>query len=360
MERIDLYLDALERATATEGDIVPWPMHVACVAPYFSDHESRDLFAKLRRLTEQRVPERAISELFPGPTAVKTSLTDLVIGLKVPSEPTIPVDQRIWYVERVFDVLEQMQAGDIFCRDDRNLVLGSDQIGALVRRSHWSWTETQPELPVLAQRVSAGALSLAWSMYFYAWPNVGFELHGPYDVTLTDGRKARLLIRDFFDTKPALLWPSMGAFPYSALRILTLYKPDTDLHMDIYNHLTHRANLLDATSGVCVEADGVPLTQEQVVSLVKHLLQAVSAQNKAVRAMGTEELISKFIEVRYYVFRRLRTYFQQDWRPPRDVLQRIKDWGLIEIPPSGPPDWDMLRKAFDPRTDFIPGGPISS
>lgn len=356
MDRIDVFLAALEHAALIEGDIVPWPISVAGVAPYFSDEEARYMYEKAQMLSQQGVPAKRLGELLPGPTAVKTTLLDAIIGLKVPDEPIITADERIWYVNYIFDVLEKMQAGDIFCRDGTNQILTPGEAANLYEQTSWQWLGERQDFGRLAQKVSTSALSLIWSLYFYAWPNVGFEIHGPYRIAGPDGTEFLLLVRDFFDIKPTLLWKSMEQFPYESVRTLTLYRQETDLSVDIYNHLLHKSNLLDSTVAVCVEANGQPLqTAEGIDALRKELTKAILSQNQLVSAMNTEEVTVKFIESRYYVYRKVRAYFGDDWYPPARVLGRIERWGLINIPPSGGPDWQTLKAAFDPRTDVMPG-----
>lgn len=358
MNRIDLYLNALEHAFLIEGEIVPWPTHAASIAPYFSDVEARDLYGKLKHFSQQNTPKEKVGELFPGPTAIKTSLMDFIIGMKVPVEPEISVEERVWCINFIFDVIETMQSGDIFCRGGRNEILTTYNAQSLTDETSWIYLKSQPSLGRLAQKISAGALSLAWSLYFYAWPNVGFEIHGPYEVQDEDGNKVKLLIRDFFDLKPISLWPSMEEFPYNSIRILTLYTKGADLSIDIFNHLVHKANLLDTTIGFFIQTNGQSLnSEEEIRELIRQLLQKVPQQHNLVTSMSTEDMIKKFIESRYYVFRRLNEYFGDDWYPPESVLERISKWGLIEAPPPGPPDLALLRKAFDPRNNFLIGGP---
>lgn len=353
MSRIDIFLDSLEKAFERAGDKVPWPVHVATIAPYFADPEASDLYSKIKFLANQDTPISAVKKLFIGPSSTRSTLMDMIIGLKA-TEPAISADERMWFVEYMFDVIQEMLTGDLFCRDGRHLILNSQEAQALYEKTPWNRVDPQLDICRSIHRVSASLHALMWSLYFYGWSDVGFEFHGPYEITSVDGTELKLIVRDFFDTKPILLWESMETFPFNSLRILTLYERETDINIDIFNHIVSRTNLLDATVGIYIEANGIVLkTQEEVEDLRGQISQRVLEQHRLVRSMSREELVKKFIETRYYVFRKLRNHFQEDWRPPTDVLRRISDWGLIEIPQSGPPNWNLLRRAFDPRNDFI-------
>ena len=352
MSRIDLYLNSQEKAFARAGDKVPWPMHVASVIPYFADLEASDVFLKIKLLSEQNVPIQTIKTLFIGPSVTRSTLMDVIAGLKS-TKPPIPVDERVWFVEYIFDIIQEMQSGDIFCLDDTDRILHPREIDSLYKNTPWNYSEAQNDFGRSVYKVSASLHALMWSLYFYGWSDVGFEFHGPYEIISADGTKLYLIIRDFFDIKPTLLWESMESFPYSKIRIMALYKQDTDLHIDIFNRLFTKENLLKATVGIYIEIDNVVLkTKEEVEILHKHISQRILEQHKLVQAMSQEEVVKKFIESRYYVFRKLRMHFQEDWRPPTFVLQRVHDWGLIDISKSEPPSWEILKRGFDPRDDF--------
>lgn len=358
MNRIDLFIDALGRASETAGEIAPWPIPIATIFPYFSDLEASDLYWRLKAIARQDRASKILKRLLIAPSVAKALLMDLIIGLKA-STPPIAADERVWFVERIFDVLEEMQAGDIFCRDLRNLILSPSESQNLSEDIPWIWLGSEESKERLGRpfyRASASAKALIWSLFFYGWDDIGYEIHGPYDVATDDGKQLRLVVTDYFDLKPTMLWESMQSFPLSSMRVAALYDRSVDISVDVFCHLVSRGNLLGGTTAIYLEADGVPLvTREAAEALSKCLLERVSEQHRAVEMMSQEDVIAKYIESRYYAFRRWRQYSRDDWRPPQEVLQRIRQWGIQEMPASGGPSWEDLRKAFDPRTDFIPG-----
>lgn len=198
--------------------------------------------------------------------------------------------------------------------------------------------------------------ALIWSLYFYGWDDIGYEIHGPYEITSNDGKKFQFVITDYFDPKPVPLWESMKTFPYSSVKVMVLYDQKADLKIDIFCHFFNKGNLLDLTRAVYIEANGKPLkTKKEVETLSNRVLKRVSKQHNLIQALSKEEITKKYIESRYYAFRKWRMYFKEEWRPPKEVWQRIKDIGIIEIPEGKGPTWEELKKAFDPRTDYVPG-----
>ena len=201
--------------------------------------------------------------------------------------------------------------------------------------------------------------ALIWSLYFYGWTDVGFEIHGPYEIKTETGRRLHLLIRDFFDPRPIPLWERMQSFPYKSIRIMTLHRPEINLKVDLFNHLTHTGNLLASTVATFVEANGIALQgQKEIERLTKETLDQVSEQHQSIRAMTRQELVGKFIESRYYALRKWRLYFGEDWRPPAQVTERISAWSSLDLSPSIEIDREMLIRSYDPRADYFLGKDI--
>jgi hypothetical protein len=357
MNRIDLYLKALGKAFRFTGEIAPWPIHVAIPSIYCGDHEAADLFSKLEKISKENQHQKILSKLFDGPSAAKALLMDLIVGLKV-AKPPISAEKRVWFVNHMLEGIERMQAGDIFCRHYTNQILDAHETKKLFGRTPWIWLKTKKDKEVLGHsiyKVSASAKSLIWSLFFYGWDDVGYEIHGPYEIKTENGRKYQLLITDYFNLKPILLWPEIESFPYRSIRMMALYPKSAYLAVDIFIHLFNKDNLLETTEAIYLEANGVPVRKPRQIELLsRKLLERTLRQQKKIEEMNKEKIIQKYIESRYYAFRRWRWYFGENWKPPKEVIDRIKEWGVIEIPPKKTPTWKELKKAFDPRTDFVP------
>src|SRR6185503_14851655 len=98
----------------------------------------------------------------------------------------------------------------------------------------------------------AAAQALIWSLYFYGWTDVAFEIHGPYRVTGADGGDRDLIVREFFDLRPLALWPEIEAMPVSSVTVLAEMDAAACSKIDVFNHLTHKGNLHEQTRAVAV------------------------------------------------------------------------------------------------------------
>lgn len=359
MNRIDLYLEALGKAFGETGEIAPWPVHVSLPSIYAGDIEAVDLYSKAQKISREGEAAKILGKLHIGPSAAKALLMDVIPSLKA-ANPPIPKDERVWFTELMFSSIETIQYGDIFCRDDKNLLLSPEEAQRVYEQTPWIQVKSDAsrELAQTFYKVSASMKSLIWSLFFYGWDDIGYEIHGPYSVRAKSGEDYQLIITDYFDLKPTLLWPEVKSFAYDNARLYALYDSKVELGVDVFIHFINEGNLLKSTRGIYLEANNTPIrTQKLASSLTENVLGQVKEQHEKVDAMSELEIIRKYIEDRWYAFRRWRWYFGEDWKPPQKALDRVEEWGIIEIPLGEGPTWEELKKAFDPRTEYVPGEP---
>jgi hypothetical protein len=338
---VDAYLDAIGRAMANAGDIVPWPLHLAQIGPYYGDIEGADLYTRLRAFEAAGASDEDIARLFPSASSAKSLLMDLVCGLK---DAAVPAADRTWFVGRMLAAIGTAETGDIFCRDGAHRLLTESAATALVEGAGWS--ECSQPAGKAAFSLSGAAQALIWSQHFYGWTDIGFVIHGPYRVALPDGRPGQLVVRDFFDLLAADVWPQLPPLPVRRLQVSSLHDLSDRFEVDIFNHLLHARAQADSCVAVRVTADDRPIAPDAMNDLRKLCLDRVRHQQGDIERMDEPQVLTKFIESRYYA---LRGWRGADWRPPAEVLTRIKERPLVPPPPAA--GWPTLRMLFDPRVD---------
>ena len=351
MSRIDRYLDALMKTMSKMDPLSFWPIQVEEIAAYFTDLEAEDLQKKMNLLQGKDMSLKETAKLFLTPSFIREILPDLIVGSKFAK---LSREDRTRLPERFFDLLEEMNYGDIFCKNGKNLILSKEEVSNLLESTPWVKHAELKDTQKI-HRLSASLLSLMWTLYFYPWPNMGFEIHGPYDVSDILEKDYVLLIRDFFNPRPIDLWSQVDEFSISQVKLLTLYQ-DVDINIDIFDHMTYNADLASSTRAFAIYLNGEIFDNlGELDNLNQEILLKSSAISEVVERMTTEEKVLKFIDVRYYGLRELRGYFGEDWRKPVKVKERIKRWGLIEIPKEElVPNMRELRRMFDPRDNYRP------
>jgi len=339
---INDYLTALGTAMSNAGQIVPWPLHLAQIGPYYDDIEARDIYDRLRAKDAAGAYDLDIGSLFLSASSGKSLLMDLIPGLK---EAEIEMADRVWCVGRILDGLAAVETGDVLCRDGAHRLL-SDQEAEQVAHGCPHREQLSESYPRSAFALSGAAQAVIWSQHFYGWTDIGFVIHGPYEIP---DAGEQLVIRDFIDLSATELWPQSASASIRRLRICSLHDRTDRYSVDIFNHLLHSRAQLDSCVAVSVECDGVSWTDPAALdALRRELTGIVRGQQAAIAAMSTQQVLAKFVESRYYALRLWRA--PGDWHPVPEVYQRIKDRPIEPAPPEG--DWTLLRKLFDPRLEF--------
>jgi hypothetical protein len=316
-------------------------LHLAQLGPYYGDIEGADLYGRLRDLDAAGARDADIARLFPSASSAKSLLMDIVSGLK---DAGVPAADRTWFATRILAAAGAVETGDVFCRDGAHRLLTGAQAADLVGSA--GWLECSEPVGRAAFRLSGAAQALIWSQHFYGWTDIGFVIHGPYSVTLSDERPGHLVVRDFFDLHAADVWPRLSPPPVRQLQVGTLHDGSDRFEVDIFNHLLHRRAPADSCVAVRVTADDRPIDTGAMDGLRAACVDRIRHQHDVIDRMDERRVLTKFIESRYYALRRWRG---DDWRPPAEVLARIDDLPLEPSPPDA--DWPVLRALFDPRSD---------
>lgn len=348
---VDCFLDAVGVAFGNAGQIVPWPIHVARIAPFYSDVEAADLVRRLQVLQAEGMVPAGIAALYPSASSAKSLMLDLIPGMK---DARVPAADRLDFVDTVFAGLAEREHGDVFCRDGTHRLLADGEAADLIDAVRWTGTGTGPgrDMASAAFALSGAAQSLVWSIHFYGWTDISFVIHGPYQVTGPDGHPAALVVRDFFDIAPGDLWPESPEMPCRTIRLCTLHDDTDTFSIDIFNHLLHRHALLTSTRWVSLSVDGSACAQVGAITTLRRALVAIVRQQKnVVDGLDQADLATKFVESRYYALRGWRTASGDNWRPPAEVYRRLRDVPLASEPMADPP-WHVLREIFDPRLDW--------
>lgn len=358
MSQIDAFLDAVRVAFAHAGDIVPWPVHVAQVGPFYDDLEGADLAHRYATLRAAGATEADLAALYPSASSAKSLMLDLVPGMKAAG---VPREVRVDFVSSVLRGLTARETGDVLCRDGGHRLLTADQAAELVAGAGWRPTGTGATDPAAgAFRLSGAAQALVWSMHFYGWTDIAFVMHGPYPVTGPDGAPQVLIVRDFFDISPGELWPDLPEPPCRTISVLSTHDQSDTFRIDIFNHLLHDRPLRSSTRAVRVLVDGADVAGTETPDRLRtDLVRLVRRQKSTIDAMTEREVVTKFVESRYYAFRHWRARTGDPWRPPSEVYARIAERAMPPAPPGGEAAWEFLRTVFDPRCELPddPGGP---
>ena len=192
--------------------------------------------------------------------------------------------------------------------------------------------------------------SLIWSLYFDPYRSAGSEIHGPYLVG-----NYYILIRDYFDLNPQEIWPIKNK--YSSIKMYLKYPKDTGIKINFIDQVNSAKPLGKELVSFSILVDGKKITSlEDINSLCSYFSILTEHQSKKVNQLTPQEIIKKGAQIYYYSNRNFFNYYKEDWRPSKEVFDRIDDWGLKfwnQYKNSEKVSVNFFMKLFDPRNDFI-------
>jgi len=241
-------------------------------------------------------------------------LWDLIVhGLEAMEAIGVPESERKKYARTLLGVMEKTKKRDIFLKTKRNTIMGEADVEKLLRRLK----------PAKGAEEKIMALCGVLTMYSDAlcnhWDCFIKEVHGPYKV---DG--GFLFVRDFSDLSPVDIWPQTGQIPLKSLRIATLCET-TDVEMDIFQHYRYISSksLAEDLKAFAVLGGERGLGVKEIVSLTEKIRLATFSIVSAAEKMSKREKVQKYAEQAYYGMKKFREAIGKDWRPPKELVERI-------------------------------------
>lgn len=352
MDRIDKFLKAIEESYQGINVKTSWPLNGAQVDSYFDVDEALDMYYRLNKLRETK-SVKEIADLMPPPDMIRLFLQhNGIIGLKVAKTigvANIPKEDRLEYVNFLFNILEKKVRGDIFCLDGKNILFDNVEIKDLIK--NLKKVEGRDE-----QRSVAGLIVSAnnwcYSLYYDLFMTAGFYLHGPYDVSEKFGEGAILVIREYHDLNPKDLWPDLE-MPYKKMRILCVYK-NLDLKINFVNHPITKESIADKLVAYKVFLDNFGVGVSEVEPLDSLFDELREKQTKRVNNLADLDKVRKGAEIAFYFFKELRASMGDDWRPTKDIEKTIQKFGteFIEKFRHSKPGLEHWKRIMDPRNDY--------
>jgi hypothetical protein len=203
-------------------------------------------------------------------------------------------------------------------------ILSKADIDSLIQRMNWAIGdfETARELG----KVVVAATALSSALYTDVWPNaVGDMYHGPYEL----GQKGLLIVRDYVDLAPSDLWSHTTDWDIKEVRILTCYKPSTDLYIDFEGTLRSKSNLLKCLRYWAIEVNGQPVEAGEIASVYRSLARCVAFQVKVTNALDLEESKKWFLRSHCYLQKELLALAGIDWKPTDAMYSAIAGKPLL-------------------------------
>ncbi len=355
-QEIESFLKAIDESFVTIDLSTIWPLGSGQIVAYFDVEEALDIYQRLNKLRE-KLSIKEIAELMPPPDVIRSAMQhNLIVGLKVAKKlgfVDISAEQRMNYVRLIFEILKQKVRSDIFCLDGKNLIWNENEVTELLSGPGWHKPASSEEKRKIADFIVTSN-NLCYTLFFDNFKAGGFYIHGPYDASKSFGDGAILVIREYHNICPKELWPGLE-MPYKSMRICGIYKK-LSLYLDFLNHPISFTHISDKLIAHKIYLDNAEVSINKIEELVALFNKISSKQTNVIKSMSDLEKVKKGAEIEFYLFRRLRDYMGDDWRP-KYAEKVIRDFGgkfvkQFNYKEQAPPSLAYWKRAFDPRDDY--------
>lgn len=331
-QRIQNLLEALKIAHSGMDATTFWPCHAPQVEAYFLSLLSVNLLQKYE--ADKTKFSRGLGKIENVGILRHLLSSSVVIGLKIAKKydrADIPNSEMVDFTLAILDAIKGKVLDDEFCLGNSNRILESREVEGIVGLNGWIEVE-----------------ALVWSLYYDFNRQGGMMIHGSYGV-----RGKTLLVKDFFDLKPAV-WRLDNR--HLNLKMYFLYQPAVKIKIDFANHPVYEEAILDKLEKCWVGTEKGPCGIKEIGELDDYFSKICRQQTKLVEALSPLEKIKKGAEIYYYLLKPFFDFYGEDWRPPKEVYHNIDKSGLEywnRYKPTRKEDWLTLCQLYDPRTDWV-------
>lgn len=258
------------------------------------------------------------------------SIEDLSKRIKYPSPfsrafyPNVELKYKGYPLERlekmdrfVSELIYPIYKDDIFCAGGTNILWDKNQIEENFNIRRLTWLRDIRDSRELTQY--NGYLRAITEMLFYYWDNFGHETHGPYLLESGDV----LLIREWHDLKPGYFEFSED-LPFDYLRIYELYKPGTQIRIDISNRVYVDVRIDDCLLGFYFETLDNVFSFPETQGLIGSIKDSCEMGAKELASMKPEHILENAARMHFYLFKPLTDILNISWQPSRDCVERVR------------------------------------
>jgi hypothetical protein len=300
-----------------------FPFNPARIDPFFADIFLERVYGLTKRAKVRT--EEELRGCF-NPFLIRSELVYLMLAANM----TKFENEKKKGLFRFFvDTLKGQVEGDLFCNEGRNILVG----------------EQVPELDEVEDKRLTGMLitnlnALTWSLYTDVAPSTGFEISGPYK-----NKEGIVVVRDFFNLNPRDLSDLGGDI--NSVKIITLYK-EIPLEIDFYGHIYSKENLLENLIKQKIFVNSKEIKENGMVGVLEKTDSLMKKQRERITRMDFEKLKEFYVKLRFYRYKKLFDLVGEDWQPPQEFFERVKNKELLPEIPKEKTTKEMLINLINP------------
>jgi len=308
-----------------QGQPPLWPFSIIETNYYYARFFVSDLFQTLSSLERKGMKIDEIAKLCWGPSAISHwfYFIEPAFGdADIYPFNSLTRAESATIFEKTIELLSRQRAGDIFCRDNKNLILSDSEVNDVYGGGKFFTADKDPAIMQTIRQLSL-TIWHATILLQAGHRAYSHEFHGPY---MTD--RGVMIVKDFFNLKPGddigeSAWRFTSNFPYNELRIVEIYPADTNVVIDMFNH--YEINKPPIAVATSIPGNGFISSQKEVNELFNQSQRLIKEGNNEISGYSKADWVKKIIQLRYLWLKPHKDILGEDWRPPEKVYQLIED-----------------------------------
>jgi len=295
-----------------------YPISVIKTNWYYSQFWAKELYRVFKKLEKRGIKKEKFAELFWGPSAISHWF---YIANPVPFKDLTPKECEE-FLEKTVEILSRQRKNDVFCRDQRNILLSQNEVKDLLKDKKFL------EIKDSSLKTTLSQLSiLLWQYCIFIQGGhraYSQEFHGPY--SLDNGRS--LFVREYFNLQPDSVWGFTSNFPARKIRFLEIYR-NARIKINMFNLFEISDSSNPYPEEVFFQADSKILEDRKAIEGFFNLCsESLETGAGEVRNFQEEDWVRKIIDMRYLWLKPIKEILGEDWRPSEktfDVARRTNE-----------------------------------
>ena len=222
MQKIDKQLDKLLDIISSvvlatggkkeHGALIMWPISTPRGLLYWGDEWSKKLNCVFHLIDQKNITDTKIARAL----MFSSKPAQLLWRIDAIKDSSLSEEEKLYTVSKLFDCLGVFRKRDLFCKDGKNLIWNKRELENHKRGVNF--------FSVGDTKIRNLISNLETTLWLYTellyWTNhpFGHSFHGPYL-----DKRAKLLVREYFDLKPKI-WPFSQGLKFSRVEIFETYQ----------------------------------------------------------------------------------------------------------------------------------------
>ncbi|MFH0969541.1 MAG: hypothetical protein V1804_03485 [Patescibacteria group bacterium] len=292
-----------------------WGLH-----PLYADLWLRKIYEMIVKFEEKGFKIGDYLDLFPNLSS--TRLIILVNAIQYQTANLNDPEMIVKIQDFLVDSLKIRAKEDFFALE-KNVELNDGQLNKILNSRPFVKVSIDESKEI--GKILVALASLTHGLYGDWSPDFSYEISGPY---YRDNKM--ILNRSFPDLRPKDIWPEID-WSYKDFSIITEYENLTAKIAYVGCHIIYSDNVIEKLVGYSFRIDEQEISGlEKLKGLREELMLIAANQYEKFMGMDFENQKIKFVFQENYQLKKLFDLVGMDWKPSKDILDRIKGKELIK------------------------------